>query len=65
MSGIGVVELGIVCLVGLILLLLVAGAIWLIVSRNKPQDTIVCTNCGSVNPAENSYCGSCGKPLTG
>ncbi len=65
MTRIGVVEMGIVCLVGLVLLVLVAGAIWLIVSRNKPRNTIVCTNCGRVNPAENSYCGNCGKPLSG
>lgn len=64
MTRIGVVELGIVCLVGLVLLL-VAGAIWLFISRNKPRDTIVCTHCGSVNPPENNYCGSCGKPLAG
>jgi len=65
MTSIGNMELLILCAVSLVLLLLVALATWLIVSKNRQKETRVCPNCEQINPAINDHCSKCGASLTG
>ena len=62
---VGILELLIVCVLGIVMLALVGGAIYYIVKKNQPTtpDGRTCPNCGRKNPPDNNFCGSCGKLL--
>lgn len=58
----GMVELFLVCVAGIIILVLVAGGIIFFSSR-KPTEKKICSACGAGNPVENRFCGQCGASL--
>lgn len=61
----GMVEVGLICILGVVLLVLVAGGIGALVYFNnkKQTETKACTACGALNPADNKFCGQCGESL--
>lgn len=60
----GIVELSLVCMVGVFLLVLVAGGIGAIIYfNNKKTEKKACTACGALNPVDNKFCGQCGEAL--
>lgn len=62
---VGITELSILFLVGLVLVIVVGAAIVLIIRKQQFPTSAgeTCSNCGHTNPQGNSYCGNCGKPL--
>ncbi len=64
MSMLGITELVILCVVGLILAAIVGAVIFMIVRKQRsPAEGIPCPSCGSLNPPENKFCSNCGGSL--
>ncbi|HKJ28525.1 MAG TPA: zinc-ribbon domain-containing protein [Anaerolineales bacterium] len=61
----GMVELSLICIVGIVLLVLVAGGIGAVIYFNNKKQAVqkTCSACGALNPADHKFCGQCGKPL--
>lgn len=62
---VGITELVIVCIIGLILTAAVGAAIFIIVRKQQSPavEGTPCPHCGSLNPKENKFCGNCGSSL--